>query len=173
MTPLHVEPLTSERLTLRGFEARDFPAYLAYYTGDRTGGVGGPLPEFKVFERFCSMIGHWQVRGFGRYAITLTGEDAAFGHAGPMQLDDTDIEMTWTLWDKAHEGKGFATEAARTIINHYFKQGWDQLVAYIEGDNTASLRVAERLGAKPDLTRAPPDFLRDGRRYLITREVAA
>ncbi|MEL7115821.1 MAG: N-acetyltransferase, partial [Pseudomonadota bacterium] len=67
-----ITPIVTERLVMRGFEPGDFPAYAAYYTDPaRTGGVGGALPRHQVFERFCSMIGHWAMRGFGRYAVTL------------------------------------------------------------------------------------------------------
>jgi len=167
MTPLAIPPLTTDRLTLRGFEARDYPAYRAYYTGPRTSGVGGPLPVAQVFQRFCAMIGHWQMRGFGRFAITLTGEDVAFGHAGPMQHGDGETEMTWTLWDGAREGFGYATEAAGATLQHFFSNGRETILAFIEADNAASLRVAERLGAVADPKGATPDYMRDGRRFIL------
>ena len=127
------ERIETERLLLRGFEPADFPGYRAYYTGDRTGGVGGPLPEYKVFERFCAMIGHWAVRGFGRYAIADRAGGPAFGHVGPMQLlDEAEAEMTWTIWDAARTGQGFATEAARAVLDRLFAAGWVRLPAYID-----------------------------------------
>ncbi|MEM7720819.1 MAG: GNAT family N-acetyltransferase [Pseudomonadota bacterium] len=147
--------LTTDRLTLRALKARDLAPYTAYYTGDRTGGVGGPLPAHKVFERFCAMIGHWQVRGFGRFGICLDPGAPAIGHVGPMQLDDGAPEMTWTLWAAKHEGKGIATEAARAVLTHLFGAGWSRLLAHVEPDNARSHAVARRLGGTPTGADAP------------------
>lgn len=164
---MDVPVIETERMVLRGFEADDFPAYRAYYTGNRTGGVGGPLPEYQVFERFCSMIGHWQIRGFGRFAVADRAGGAAFGHVGPMQLVGTEIEMTWTLWDANREGQGLATEAGRAAVDYCSAQGMARMVAFIEADNTPSIRVAERLGAVLDETHPGRPGMRDGKVYVF------
>lgn len=163
MTPT----LTTDRLTLRGFERQDLPAYTAYYTGSRTGGVGGPLPEHKVFERFCAMIGHWAMRGFGRFAICLDPQSPAIGHVGPMQLDARPPEMTWTLWSPDHEGKGYATEAARGVLDHLFALGWTDLLAHVDRDNAPSHAVARRLGGQPTGD-SPPDWVPNAVQYRFT-----
>jgi len=145
--------LTTERLTLRQFELRDLDGYVAYYTGPRTGGVG-PKPRHVVVERFMAMAGQWVLRGFGRYAITDGG--AGFGHVGVMQTEeDATPELTWTLWDAAREGQGFATEAARAVLDAW--QG-APLVARVMPDNAASRRVAERLGLRHQPDATPPAY---------------
>ena len=119
-----IAPIRTENLILRAFRVEDFPAYRAYYSGDRTRGGGGPLPEHKVFERFCSMIGHWAIRGYGRYAISDHTAGPAFGHAGPMKLtEDTPPEMTWTIWDATPTGRGLATAAAGAVLDHLIATG--------------------------------------------------
>ncbi len=145
--------LHTSRLVLRAFCLDDQEAYVAYYTGPRTAGVGGAKPRYQVVERFHAMAGQWALRGFGRYAVTLDGR--AIGHVGVLQMDDSDpLELTWSLWDSAHEGQGYATEAARAVLAAW--QG-PPLIAQIDASNAASLRVAARLGfvAAPDLPAHP------------------
>lgn len=153
--PMHLPPtIATERLTLRQFEIGDLEGYVAYYTGPRTAGVGGPKPRHVVVDRFFSMAGQWALRGFGRYAIAKDG--AAFGHVGVMQTDTRDApELTWSLWDPTYEGQGFATEAARAV-----ESAWQgaPLCAHIAPDNTPSQRVAERLGYVYDPQATPAAY---------------
>lgn len=165
--------LTTERLTLRPFEADDLPGYSAYYTNpDRTGGVGGALPEHKVFERFCGMIGHWAVRGFGRLAICLDPDVPAIGHVGPMQLTDDAPEMTWTLWSADSEGHGYASEAARAVLDALFASGWTEILAHVDAGNDRSHAVARRLGAVPTGV-APASWMPNATQYRFAAEVLA
>lgn len=155
MTAPLPDTLRSARLVLRRPRLDDLEAYVAYYTGPRTAGVGGPKPRAVVVERFLAMAGQWALRGFGRYAITDGG--TGFGHAGVMQVDEADApELTWTLWDGAREGQGYATEAARAVLDAW--RGPD-LVVRVDPGNAASLRVAAKLGFVPDPDAVPPAHL--------------
>ena len=75
--------------------------------------------------------------------------------AGPYYpVGRPETEIGWVLFD-GHEGKGFATEAARaTLVFARDTLGWTEIVSYIAPENQASVRVAERLGATLD-TAAP------------------
>ncbi|SLN16256.1 hypothetical protein ROJ8625_00538 [Roseivivax jejudonensis] len=147
--------LHTERLTLRPLRTSDFEAYSAYYTGPRARFVGGPVTRGEAFTKFCAMIGHWQMRGFGRFAICLRDDDTGFGHAGLLQVEDARLpELTWTLWTADAEGRGYAREAATAVRDHAFGPlGLPALSAIVHRDNAASARVAEALGgvADPDL----------------------
>ncbi|MEL6608574.1 MAG: GNAT family N-acetyltransferase [Pseudomonadota bacterium] len=157
----------TERLTLRPFEMRDLDGYVAYYTSpDRTAGVGGPKPKYVVTERFLAMAGQWALRGYGRYAIALHDGGAAFGHVGIMHIeDDAEPEMTWTLWDAARTGKGYATEAAKPVMNAWLETH-DHVIAHIEQDNIASQRVATRLGMEDDPTLPAPAWMANALTYI-------
>ena len=48
----------------------------------------------------------------------------------------------------AHQGKGYATEAARALIGWAFSQGFHRVVGRLEARNTASARVLEKLGMR-------------------------
>ena len=148
MTPLLPETIDTARLHLRQPQLWNLEAYVAYYTGPRTGGVGGPKPRRQVVDSFLSMAGQWPLRGFGRYTITY--DSNGIGHVGVMQADNTDpIELTWTLWDGQYEGQGIATEAAHAVLDAW--QG-PELIVTVHPENHASARFAEKLGFVPDET---------------------
>ena len=164
--------LQTPRLSLRQPQASDLPAYAAYCASERSHFVGGPFTEAKTFDRFAAMIGHWTIRGFGRYVIVH--EDRSIGHAGPLAVHDDEIpELSWTIWDAASEGQGFATEAAQAVWTHLSKDlGWPEMIVRIQPENTASVRLAERLGA--ERTDEPaPDYYPGCLTYRLTAKVPA
>jgi RimJ/RimL family protein N-acetyltransferase len=58
------------------------------------------------------------------------------------------FELGWTL-AAAYQGKGFATEAARFLLEYaYTELDQAHVISLIHPDNTPSIRVAERLGEK-------------------------
>lgn len=164
--------LKTARLTLRQPVAGDLPAYTAYCASERSRFVGGPFDAVKAFDKLAAMIGHWTLRGFGRYVIELEGRP--IGHVGPLAMDDGHApEMTWTLWDDAAEGQGYATEAARAVVDHLTGDlGWSAMIIRIQPDNTASRRLAERLGATLSDDPAPAWFP-GAVTYWLREEVAA
>jgi RimJ/RimL family protein N-acetyltransferase len=68
--------------------------------------------------------------------------------ANPADLTD-DVEVGWHL-ARAHWGHGYATEAARALINHGFHTlNLDTINAVVNPANAASIRVTQRLGMTP------------------------
>ncbi|MEE4330366.1 MAG: GNAT family N-acetyltransferase, partial [Wenzhouxiangella sp.] len=62
------------------------------------------------------------------------------------QLDNGEFELGWWIW-KDYWGQGLAAEGTAPFIDHARdKMGLSRLVAVIDEDNTASRRVAEKLG---------------------------
>ena len=165
--------MATARLTLRPLVIEDFKAFRGYAMSGRTRFVGGPVDEASAFDKFAAMVGHWKLRGFGRYAIALGGK--AIGHAGPILRADYDVpEMTWTLWDGKREGKGYATEAAARIVTHLLGDlGWTDLIARIEPDNAASHAVAAKLGAIPFPEAVPPVWFAGAVTYRFAGPEAA
>ncbi|MEO0502552.1 MAG: GNAT family N-acetyltransferase [Pseudomonadota bacterium] len=164
--------LTTARMTLRMPRASDLPAYTAYCASDRTRFVRGPFTAPQAFDKYAAIAGHWALRGFGRYIMERGG--TPIGHVGPMQLDETQPpELTWTLWDAAYEGHGYATEGARAVRDHLFGDlQWTQMIIYVLPDNTGSARIAERIAAT--LTDDPaPDWYPGCLTYRLLAEVAA
>lgn len=165
--------LETERLVLRLPEPGDFPAYRDYCASVRSGFVDGPYSEALAFEKFAAMLGHWDLRGYGRYVITLNGR--AIGYAGPLAPVEGQIpEMTWALWDSRFERNGYASEATEAVVNHLLDDcGWDTLRLHILPRNTAARAIAQRIGAIQ--TDGPaPDWFPGCLTYRLERsEVAA
>lgn len=151
--------IETERLRLRRPEPRDAGAMVRFLTSRRAAGIGGPHGAGRAWRSFAAELGHWDIHGFGMFAVTeRTGDDAALGLVGPwFPIDWPETEIGWMMFEGA-EGRGIAFEAARAAIDHAFGDlGWDTAVSYIAPDNARSIRLAERLGARRDPEAAVPD----------------
>ncbi|MEM9735820.1 MAG: GNAT family N-acetyltransferase [Pseudomonadota bacterium] len=151
--PVSAPVIETERLTLRGPDARDEAAYLAFFTSDAARFIGGGqrTKRWKAWEYFALDIGHWQIRGFGMWAVCWKGSARALGLVGGFRPEGyPENELAWFLFDEA-QGQGVAQEAAIAARNFLYRTlKWRTLVSYIDPANTASIRLAERLGAVLD-----------------------
>jgi RimJ/RimL family protein N-acetyltransferase len=142
--------LETERLILRAPQASDWPAFRDYRLSPRTAFTGGVKKPHEAAEQFASFFGHWVLRGFGRLIAhdKVTGQPV--GHFGPMQWEDGgEVELTWSLWTAAAEGKGLATEAARAMKVWAFDVAQlGPAIAAVHRDNAASHAIALRLGGQ-------------------------
>ncbi|MFQ1699624.1 GNAT family N-acetyltransferase [Loktanella agnita] len=152
-------PLTTERLILRRPTPADWPAFRDFFASERSAGVGGPQTIGQSWRQFAAELGHWEIRGYGMWAVTLRGDDTALGLIGPWVPDDwPETEIGWMMLSADHEGTGIAAEAARAAVRHAFDVlGWTTAVSYIAAGNTRSLRLAEKLGAVRDDAAPKPD----------------
>jgi RimJ/RimL family protein N-acetyltransferase len=85
------------------------------------------------------------------WTVTLRDDDAPLGWVYLWrESGDPEDEIGWVMTEEG-EGKGYAQEAALAILPHavalYGKGGF---VSYIDEGNTASARLANRLGAMRD-----------------------
>ena len=144
--------LETDRLRLRAPDRRDEPAVLAFFASERARFYGGPLSENDGWHKFAAYVGQWTLRGYGFFAITGRETGATLGLAGPHHpAHFAEPEMSWLLSDDKDEGKGLAREACAAVLNHVFAaHGWASVVSYIDPENTASRRLAKRLGARLD-----------------------
>ncbi|HVU19273.1 MAG TPA: GNAT family N-acetyltransferase [Rhizomicrobium sp.] len=155
---MDVPVIETERLILRGHMRDDFPAFVAMRADPmvmKFMGKGDLLDEEESWMRFQSMFGHWQIKGFGAWAIEERTSGALIGSIGyadkkrpPSHPASGAPEMGWSLASSMH-GKGLASEALRAALTwgrSYF--GPARVVCVISDDNSASLRLAERHGFK-------------------------
>lgn len=166
--------LATARLILRGPQATDWPAFRDYRQSARTSFTGGPKKPHQAAEQFASFFGHWVLRGFGRLIAEERSTGAAIGHFGPMQWeDDGEVELTWSLWTDAAEGRGLATEGAVAMRDWAFGAlGLRGAIAAVHRDNGASHAIARRLGGSVIAGRQP-EWFADGSVYQFTGGVAA
>ena len=155
MTPPVIE---TERLRLRGPAAADLPAFTAFYASDRSRFVGGPEDERAAWRRFAGLIGHWSLRGFGLWTVTLKDDGAALGVLGCwFPAGKPEREVMWMAFPEG-EGRGIAFEGAQAALRHAFGPlGWVTAVSYIAPDNARSIALARRLGATHDPAAAAPE----------------
>jgi RimJ/RimL family protein N-acetyltransferase len=144
--------LETERLRLRMFRDDDLDAYarivadpeVMRYLGD-----GQPLDRVGAWRQMAWILGHWSLRGYGLWAVEERTTGALVGRIGFINPEGwPGFELGWAL-GREHWGKGYATEGARRALAYAFDElGRDRVISLIYPDNTASIRVAERLGEK-------------------------
>ncbi len=153
--------ITTDQLILRRPAAHDWDAARVFLMSDRAIGNGGPLDLGGAWRAFAAELGHWDMLGYGMWAVTRKGDDTAIGMIGPWTPADwPETEIGWMIWDPASEGTGIATEAARAALGHAWDVlGWTTAVSYIGADNARSIALARKLGATldPDAPQPRPD----------------
>ena len=146
--------LESERLRLRMFGEEDITAYHEMLTHPEVChwfGDGDPPDRMETWRQVAAILGHWQLRGYGLWAMEEKATGSVVGVVGLWHPDGfPEHELGWDLFDGA-TGKGYATEAGRAARAFaYDTLGWTTLISLIADGNTGSEGVATRLGAAPD-----------------------
>lgn len=149
--------LQTDRLILRRPQSQDKDAIIAFYMSERSQYAGGNLPRFHAWKNTAAVFGHWDLNGFGLWALTLKGSDDILGLVGPFFPEGwPETEFGWLMLEGS-EGKGYAFEAAQAALEDAYAQlGWTSIVHYIAPENARSVALAERLGAKLDPDAAIP-----------------
>ena len=151
--------IETQNLILRRPVASDWEAYRAFAMSPRSATMDGPHSLGRAWRIFAAELGHWDIRGFGMFAVTRKGDDEALGLIGPWFPGDwPETEVGWMVLSEKAEGTGLAFEAADASVDYAYKHlGWDTVVSYVDATNTRSIRLAERLGAVHD-PNAPNPF---------------
>ncbi|MEM6986200.1 MAG: GNAT family N-acetyltransferase [Pseudomonadota bacterium] len=156
VTQLTIPTLSTPRLRLRAPEMRDLDAYAAF-RGDpvRSKVFGGPYSREQAFVQLGALIGHWQLRGFGRFLVADIDTDEALGVVGPHHPTDwPGPEIAWSVFANA-EGQGIAYEAVVAARQYAYETlGWTTAISLIGEDNARSIALAKRLGCTRE-----PDFV--------------
>lgn len=112
-----------------------------------TGGIV-KTPE-ETWEGIRRVQARWDKYNFSWWAIREKSSGAIVGAACLQHLANVDgapLEIGWRLVPE-HNGKGYATEAAKAIVNYAAEQvGATYLVAVADPENIPSQRVMQRLG---------------------------
>jgi RimJ/RimL family protein N-acetyltransferase len=150
-----VPVIETERLILRGHRADDFEALCAMWAHpDVVRFISGkPSTPEESWSRLLRYAGHWQLLGFGFWAVTLKGEDRLLGDVGlaDWQRDmDPPLagmpEAGWVFAPAAH-GRGLAREAVTAALSWADRHLPARATACIVSpDNLASIRLAQSCG---------------------------
>lgn len=143
--------LETERLRFRMLRESDFPTYERWcanidvmrYLGGKT------LDRVLAWRHLAYLLGHWEMRGYGYYAVEEKTTGRFIGRVGfTNQTGWPGFELGWTIAPE-YQGRGYATEAARMLLQYAF-DALDQphVISLIHPDNASSRRVAEKLGER-------------------------
>ena len=110
---------------------------------------GRPLTRAEAWRQMAMILGHWQLRGYGIWAVEERASKKIIGRIGFFNPEGwPGFELGWTL-GREYWGKGYASEGARRALHHAFTEmNRDHVISVIHLDNHGSIRVAERIGER-------------------------
>lgn len=149
------EKIETERLLLRPFHENDWDSLSRMFSDQETVQytVKEPLLKWQVWRTLASYIGHWQMRGYGPYAVV----EKRSGHMmGPVGLwypgDWPEPEIKWSLI-KDYWGQGYAHESAQAVKNVAFDAlQTHRLISLILPENKRSIALSKRIGGHYEKT---------------------
>jgi RimJ/RimL family protein N-acetyltransferase len=155
---------------LREEDFEEYAAMVADAEVMRYLGEGKPLSRGDAWRQMAFVLGHWQLRGYGLWAVEEVATGRLVGRIGFLYPEGwPDFELGWTL-AREFWGRGYATEGARRALDFAFEEmGREHVISLIRPDNIPSIRVAERLGES--LEGSVELFGGEALIYGITRDV--
>ena len=147
---IEIPQITTERLLLRPFRQDDTDAYAAIMADPevtRYLGDGKPMARGDAWRQMAMILGHWQLRGFGLWAVEERATGALVGRIGCLEPEGwPDFEVGYTL-GRGFWGRGYATEGARAALTWARETlGRTRVISLIRPANAGSIRVAQQLG---------------------------
>lgn len=147
--------LETARLRLRGHCAEDFEAFAAMWAESKvTEFIGGrAYTTEESWLRLLRQVGHWPLLGYGYWAVEEKATGEFVGETGyaefQREIEPSIVgvpEAGWVFSARAH-GKGYGVEAIRAVMEWGDRNfGVPRTVCLISPGNTASLRVAAKMG---------------------------
>lgn len=101
-------------------------------------------------EKIAPMLRRWndehERESFGLWAAVEKSTGAIVGESGLHRIPETgEVEIAW-LFERTAWGKGFATEAARAVLEYGFAAAkLQRIICLIDRENARSVAVANRL----------------------------
>jgi len=182
---MHMAPLETERLLVRAFTMDDLAAIhhiLDVELADAdVGAEGMQAPDARERWLRWTVLGYEQYATlyqppYGERVVALkrTGQVIGacgyvpcldqFGRLPSLRIDTTEqtlglgsaeFGLFWAVSPR-YQGRGYATEAARALIDHAFTElRLRRIIATTSHDNRASIRVMEKAGMRIDRNPSP------------------
>lgn len=145
---MDIPALETDRLWLRAWRETDLDAYARMCADEEFSRFfGAPLDRDDAWRQMALHVGHWQLRGFGLWAVEEKTSGALVGRAGLFRPEGwPGLEVGWAF-DPSVWGRGYATEAGHAALAHAWDElGAERVISIIDPDNARSIAVAERLG---------------------------
>ena len=154
MPPHSVETIICEtpRLILRQFKESDVESLLSFQSDPEVMrfSIKGPATREDIQTKYLpSCWKRYSRDGLGQWAVVRKSDGICVGECG-ICAQEVDGERAFEISYRMRRdcwGIGLATEAAQACRDYGFKQaGLRRLISIIEAENTASIRVAEKIG---------------------------
>ena len=149
-----VPTINTPRLTLRAMRPEDFGRFAQIWACPEVVAhiSGTPRSKAQSWDAFLRNAGHWQLKGFGQWAVQPHGAREMAGQAGFFfgsrgLGDDFDLypEAGWVLAPEV-QGRGLGRDAVQAAHDWFDRVIAGRTVCIITPDNEASLRIAETMG---------------------------
>ncbi len=149
--------INTARLTLCAMRPEDFERFaeiwrdpaVVRHIGDK------PRTRGEAWESFLRNAGHWQMTGFGQWAVVLQSTRRLIGQSGFFYGNrnlgpdfDSFPEAGWVLSPEG-QGQGYGFEAAQAAHDWFDRVIPGPLVAMVDVANAASHKLAAKLGYSP------------------------
>jgi ribosomal-protein-alanine N-acetyltransferase len=145
---LPADPIATARLVLRGFEARDRgPAAEMHGDPEARRLAGGAVSRAQSDRWVAEQRARVRRTGLGARAVVEGGSGAFLGYCGLQTFAAGDEIELFYGYGRHAWGRGIAGEAARALLALGFRcLRPSRIVALVDRENRASLRVLEKLG---------------------------
>jgi RimJ/RimL family protein N-acetyltransferase len=145
----------TERLILREFRAADAEDFYRIHTDAETMKFQNVPENYSVEVERYHLGRHIEIYyagfGFGLWAVIIKENNRLIGRCGLLRQPvegGEEIEVSYLI-EREFWNQGFASEAAGAVLKLGFeKYNFQRLVAFIDARNTASIRVAEKIGMR-------------------------
>ena len=141
----------TDRLVIRRLRRDDFGDFHAITSNPdvmRYIDDGQPHSAEMAGKWFDVFLDSYVTRGWGCYGVTLQDSDRLIGFCGFVEpVDHPGVIDLMYAFLPDHWGNGFATEAARAVVDFGFRQcGMNRIDAAVTAGHDASIRVLEKVG---------------------------
>jgi ribosomal-protein-alanine N-acetyltransferase len=145
--------LETDRLLIREFVEDDAEAFFAFngdpvvmrYTGEP------PSTSVDQVRQKIREYPDYRRHGYGRWAVVHKPDQQIVGFNGLKFLDDLQEVDLGYRFRADYWGRGIATESSEAILRFGFENlGLKRIIGLVLPDNTASIRVLEKVGMHRD-----------------------
>lgn len=138
----------TENLRLRQWRREDFRFYSAFFGDESTARhYGGAMESPQAWRHLASVIGHWELRGFGVWAVERRMDEQLIGCAGYWHPEGWPAtELAFWFVQQAYETDS-SLEALRAVSGRAPEYPCvSGIVSYIAPGNSAAREAAEAIG---------------------------
>ena len=175
---LFPDPIETDRLVLRQLKEEDLAGFMRFFDDEESHRYLAPgvVYQVKVRGLMPQILAQWITVYYidddvnTMVAVSEKGRDALAGFVGfEKRKIDAYPRLVYCI-QRDYWGKGYATEASKKVLAHFFKStNWKRVEALVDPQNIASVRVAEKVGMMYEKMVRDPEFLDEQRLYAVSR----